>query len=439
MTKYEKYKDSGFDWIGEIPEHWEVKKLKHCFTKIGSGTTPTAGNKEFYEGGQFNWLQTGDLNNGIIKETEKKVTQFALNKYSILKNYPIGSIVIAMYGATIGKTGFLAVETTTNQACCVFSQPKSIESKYVFYWLNSIKKHIISLSYGGGQPNINQEQLRSLSFALPPTKKEQTTIANYLDKKTEEIDKLITQKKQLLKLYKEEKKAIINQAVTKGINPDVKLKDSGIEWLGDIPEHWEVKKIKYLGKFINGYSFKSTDFDSNGVKVLKISNIQNMHIDWSDSSYVDEKFYDIHKDFRVFKNDLVFALTRPIISTGIKVALIDTDEKILLNQRNSVYRPSQIQIKWFYYLLLSKNFIQEFDSCIDNTGQQPNISSNDIGEIAIPVPSDSEQYELINFIDKHNNEINLKINKTQKLIDLLTEYRTALISEVVTGKIKVTK
>ncbi len=422
MKKYDKYKDSGFDWIGEIPEHWNIATIGRI-SNLGRGRVISSIEIN-NNAGEYPVYSSQTKNNGVMGY---------LNTYDFEGKY----VTWTTDGANAGTVSYREGKFNCTNVCGTI-QPKNwdnIELKFLPYFLNLGTRFSVRLDIN---PKLMNNMMAKIPIAIPP-KNEQTFIANYLDKKTEEIDKLITQKKQLLKLYKEEKKAIINQAVTKGINPDVKLKDSGIEWLGDIPEHWEVKKIKYLGKFINGYSFKSTDFDSNGVKVLKISNIQNMHIDWSDSSYVDEKFYDIHKDFRVFKNDLVFALTRPIISTGIKVALIDTDEKILLNQRNSVYRPSQIQIKWFYYLLLSKNFIQEFDSCIDNTGQQPNISSNDIGEIAIPVPSDSEQYELINFIDKHNNEINLKINKTQKLIDLLTEYRTALISEVVTGKIKVTK
>jgi type I restriction enzyme S subunit len=240
MTRYDSYKDSGIEWIGEIPSHWEVKKVSYCFSQIGSGTTPSASNQHYYENGEYNWLQTGDLNDGEIFETSKKITQYAINDYSTLRFYPPNSLVIAMYGATIGKTGLLKIESATNQACCVLSQSENTDYKFGFYWLNYIKSYILSLSYGGGQPNINQEQIRNLKIHIPPFE-EQTAIATYLDRKTSEIDKLIADKKRLLELYEEEKTAIINQTVTKGIDPDVKMKDSGIEWLGEIPEHWEVK------------------------------------------------------------------------------------------------------------------------------------------------------------------------------------------------------
>ena len=152
-----KMKDSGVEWIGEIPEHWDKKKITYCFQKIGSGTTPTSGQNEYYENGEFNWLQTGDLNDGEILVTSKKITKLALKDYTTLRFYPIDSIVIAMYGATIGKLGILKIESTTNQACCVLSNPQGVDVRFIYYWFISNKKDIISLSYGGGQPNINQD------------------------------------------------------------------------------------------------------------------------------------------------------------------------------------------------------------------------------------------------------------------------------------------
>ncbi len=164
-----------------------------------------------------------------------------------------------------------------------------------------------------------------------------------------------------------------------------------------------------------------------------------MRIDWSDSSHIDESFYENFPAFRVYKNDLVFALTRPIISTGIKASLIHDDEKILINQRNSIFRTNSIEIKWIFYMLLSTQFINDFDKRIDKTGQQPNISSNAIGDISIPVPPLKHQTAIVNYIETETARINAKITKTKKTIELQKEYRTALISEVVTGKIKVTE
>ena len=206
-------KDSGIDWLGEIPEHWEVKKLSYLFGKIGSGTTPKSGNPEYYENGSINWLQTGDLNDDEIYYTSKLITEAALKDYSTLRFYPQDSIVIAMYGATIGKTGILKIEATTNQACCVLAEPENIKTKFAFYWFNSAKKHIISLSYGGGQPNINQEMIRTLKVQLPP-KEEQVAIIQYIEKETARIDAKVTKTQKLIELLKEYKTALISEVVT---------------------------------------------------------------------------------------------------------------------------------------------------------------------------------------------------------------------------------
>lgn len=208
-----KMKDSGIEWLGEIPEHWELRKISQGFSKIGSGTTPSAGNSLYYENGVHNWLQTGDLTNGLISKTSKKLTDKALEDYSTLRFYEKGSLVIAMYGATIGKVGILNIETTTNQACCVLSSSESWLIMYAYYWFIANKEHVVRLSYGGGQPNISQEVIRTLRLTTPPIS-EQQQIISYLDKETLRIDALIEKTTKQIDLLKEYKEALINEFVT---------------------------------------------------------------------------------------------------------------------------------------------------------------------------------------------------------------------------------
>lgn len=441
MKPYDAYKDSDIEWIGEIPDHWEVKKIKHrCYVKARVGWKGLKSD-EFLQDG-YAYLVTGsDFKNDKVNWKECYLIdkeRYDEDPYIQLQDE---DLLITKDG-TIGK---LAIVNNLDKPAClnsgifvVRSTKDDFSTEFLFWILKSkmFTQFNEYTSYGSTIQHLYQNVFVEFGYTFP-SKEEQIAIASYLDRKIAEIDALIADKKRLLELYEEEKTAVINQAVTKGLDPKAKMKDSGIEWLGEIPEHWKISPLKYLGKFINGYSFKSTDFSSSGVRVLKISNIQHMRIDWSDESFIDSSFYESNKNFRVLKNDLVFALTRPIISSGIKVALVDSIEKILLNQRNSIYRPTDLSVKWIYYILLSPSFIEEFDSRIDKTGQQPNISSNDIGKIVIPIPEESEQNAIIEFIDKQYSIIVNKVIKTKKLIELLTEYRTALISEVVTGKIKV--
>ncbi|MEI7952535.1 MAG: restriction endonuclease subunit S, partial [Synechococcaceae cyanobacterium ELA182] len=237
FPRYLAYKPSGVEWLGEVPEHWEVWKLSHAFTLIGSGTTPKTDNRDYYDGGEIPWVNTGDLNDRELDECKKRITALAITEHSALTIYPAGSLLIAMYGATIGKLALLNFAATVNQACCVFTGKSEIASKFMFYWFLGLRQQIISLATGGGQPNISQDILRTLRVAIPPLS-QQRQIATFLDHETAKIDALIAEQQRLIELLQEKRQAVISHAVTKGLNPDAPMKDSGVEWLGEVPEHW---------------------------------------------------------------------------------------------------------------------------------------------------------------------------------------------------------
>ncbi|MDF1894262.1 restriction endonuclease subunit S [Rahnella contaminans] len=205
-------KDSGVEWLGEVPQTWEMWKLAHAFEVIGSGTTPSSDNDGWFEG-DIPWVTTGELRETVITHTVKKVSKLTLERFSALKIHPVGSVVIAMYGATIGRLGILGVKSTTNQACCVLTFSRVIDNKYLYYWLGGYKDNIIRLSSGGGQPNINQEKVASLKISSPILK-EQTQIAAFLDHETAKIDKLIDLQLLQIELLKERRTALISAAVT---------------------------------------------------------------------------------------------------------------------------------------------------------------------------------------------------------------------------------
>jgi type I restriction enzyme S subunit len=231
--QYAEYKDSGVEWLGEIPIDWEMWKLTHAYTQIGSGTTPPTNNEKWFEG-NIPWVTTGELREKVILDTTKKISEKTIDQFPTLRKYPVGSIAIAMYGATIGRLGIFGVEATTNQACCVMTLSKVIDNKYLFYWLHAFKDEIVQLSSGGGQPNINQEKVASLKISAPNFI-DQNAIANFLDHETAKIDSLIEKQKQLIQLLKEKRQAVISHAVTKGLDPSVKMKNSGVQWLGEVP------------------------------------------------------------------------------------------------------------------------------------------------------------------------------------------------------------
>lgn len=205
-------KDSGVEWIGKVPEHWEVMKTSLLYTNIGSGTTPSTSKQEYYEDDGFCWLQTGDLNDGYITDTSKKISKVAVKDYK-LRFYPVGSIVIAMYGATIGKIGLLKISTSTNQACCVLPYSNKMNEMYAFYVCQIAKKQMLLEAVGGGQPNISQDIIKKLKLPVPPLC-EQQAIAVYLDKRCSEIDKAIATQQKRIALLQELRQSVIKEAIT---------------------------------------------------------------------------------------------------------------------------------------------------------------------------------------------------------------------------------
>ncbi|MDY0207227.1 MAG: restriction endonuclease subunit S, partial [Pseudomonas sp.] len=263
---YPEYKDSGVEWIGDIPKEWELWKLTHAYEEIGSGTTPPSESDEWY-GGNVPWVTTGELREKEIYSTAKNVTDDALRRFTALRKFPKGSIAIAMYGATIGRLGVFGVEATTNQACCVLTKSNVVDNHYLYYWLQAFRQDIVNLASGGGQPNINQEVVASLKISCP-AKSEQKIIVSFLDNETAKIDTLIDKQQQLIQLLKEKRQAAISHAVTKGLNPNAPMRDSGVEWLGEVPEHWDVTYIKHLSIVKRGASPRPIDdpryFDESG-------------------------------------------------------------------------------------------------------------------------------------------------------------------------------
>ncbi|EHQ4996682.1 restriction endonuclease subunit S, partial [Campylobacter jejuni] len=211
LDKNVNFKDSGIEYLGEIPQHWKLVRLG-LILKTSSGTTPDSGNDKYYKGGQIVWINSGDLNDGFLKDSKRKITQDALDDYSVLKIFDKDSLIIAMYGATIGKTAILKVNACVNQACCVLEKSAWYNTFYLFYLFNRYKKELISMGSGGGQPNISQDIIKNLKIPLPPLK-EQEQIANFLDEKCKKIDLLIEKTEKQIKLIKEYKTTLTNQAV----------------------------------------------------------------------------------------------------------------------------------------------------------------------------------------------------------------------------------
>ena len=210
-NRYDKYKDSGIAWIGEIPEHWDKNKIIRLFSIIGSGTTPKSSKEDNYIG-SVNWIQSGDINGGYIENCKNTISDTALKEYPTLKIYKAPFIIVAMYGASVGNISISNIDGCVNQACCVMNETKQ-NFKYLFYAMNSVKKYLIYKAEGGGQPNISQDKIKNTWLPIPPLS-EQQSITDYLDQKCSEIDELISIKQQKIEKLKDYKKSLIFECVT---------------------------------------------------------------------------------------------------------------------------------------------------------------------------------------------------------------------------------
>jgi type I restriction enzyme S subunit len=412
-------------WLPQIPEHWEIVKVRHLFKESTKKGFP------------HETLLVASQEHGVVsKDAYGKRTVEATKDFHNLKLVEQGDYVISLRSFQ-GGIELAHQRGIISPAYTVLKETQLIDKRY---FKNLFKSppfiSLMTLCVKGireGQ-NIDYPTFKNEFLPFPPIE-EQKAIAEYLDKKNDEIDRFIRNKEALIGLLEEQKQSVLRKLVASGLNENKELKNSNVKWIGKIPCNWNIMKIKYLGKFTNGYSFDSGDFVDEGIKVIKISNIQPMQLLWEDVSFVKESFYDRYKAYRVTKGDLVFALTRPIIKGGIKVAFIDIEEKLLINQRNAVYKPrNKLYKDWIYFVILNKDFINEFNIKIDHTGQQPNISTNDIGNIYIPLPSIFEQKKLVESIKYSWAKINVAITKSRQEIASIKQYREALITDLVTGK-----
>lgn len=429
--QYPEYKASNVEWIKEIPKHWDVWKTTHGFNTIGSGTTPKSDNSEYYNG-DINWITTSELRENEIFESKQKITDLALEDYSALELYPPDSIIIAMYGATIGRLGILKTNSTVNQACCVLSEPKAFKEKFFFYWLQYRKSILISLSVGGGQPNLSQDDLKSLRVPLPPLP-EQKAIATFLDHQTTRIDQLIEKKKRILDLLDEQRQATITRAVTKGIDPNAKKKDSGIEWLGEVPEHWDVTKVKFTGSIKYGLGEPPEKLEG-GLPFIRATDIYRGIINSDKLQYINPDAVPWSRKPELKAKDIL--VVRSGAYTGDSAIVPDEWEGAIAGY-DMVYTSNTADPEFVANAFLSKYVLEAQFHIARSRAAQPHLNAEELGNCMLLLPPMKEQKEIVTFLKKMTTKLDYLKSKIIKAINHLEEYRSSLITQAVTGKIDV--
>jgi len=438
MKRYDTYKDSGVEWIGEIPSHWFCVGTNKVYNDLGTGTTPTSDNTEYYSDNGYHWITTTDLNEGIMYDTLSKITKKSVEDYPNLRLYPSGSIYISMYGGRIGKLGVSTFDSYCNQSVCVLPKNDKIIVKFFYYWFLGFQEFVKGMGRGGGQPNINKDMIKSFpTVKIPLT--EQQQIVSFLDTKTLLIDSLIEKTQRKIELLKEKRTSLINEVVTKGLNPNVEMKDSGVEWIGEIPSHWSLKKIGYVSKLLTGNPWKSDLFDfESGIKIVRGENVSEGFLRWGSRTRFWKEEVEENSIFYLKEGDIIIGMDGSKVGKNF-VRINKVDLPLLLHQRMCrirVYEGYE-STKFIEYWIGSEMFRFYID--ISKTDPMiPHITQKNIFDFKIPFPSFSEQQQIVSYLDEQTQLIDNTISIEEKRIELLKEYRQSLISEVVTGKLKVT-
>jgi len=430
---YPAYRDSGVEWSDKLPEQWGAVHLRWIST-LYAGGTPSKAIEEYWENGSVPWLNSGEVNQRTITEASTYITESAY-KNSSAKWIPKCSLVMALagQGKTKGMIAQLAIDATCNQSMAAIVPHAGINARYLYWWLDSNYQNIRNTAGGDLRDGLNLELLGDIGCPIP-CEKEQVAIVSFLDHETAKIDALIEKQQRLIELLKEKRQAVISHAVTKGLNPSAPMKDSGVEWLGEMPAHWIVKRLKHIspkigvGLVIN----PSTYTRDEGVYFLFGGDVKEHELDLSNARRMSPEDSDRLLPSRLSHRDLVcIRVGYPGVTAVVPKELEGANCASVVVIRRGLFNSD-----WLCAAMNTWVGRQQVELCSYGAAQkQFNVA--DAVDFVFPVPPIGEQDEIANFVSNTLDRFNLLSSKAEIQISLLQERRTALISAAVTGKIDV--
>jgi type I restriction enzyme S subunit len=437
---YPAYKDSGVEWIGKVPEGWRIVPLK-ALAQIVNGATPESGNPEYWDG-DIAWFTPADLDNENVSELiepRRRITAEGLASCAA-RLTPAGSVILSTR-APVGSVGVTLIPSATNQGCRTLVTNPRILPKLLAEMLVAARSELSLRSNGTTFQELSTDSLASLRIHLAPLE-EQTAIVSFLDRETARIDALIAKKTEFIELLAKKRQALITHAVTKGLNPKAKMKDSGVEWIGDVPDHWLVAQLGKIaiarcdGPF--GSGLKSEHYQPDGVRVIRLQNIG-----WASFKDGNEAFIS-HEHWR------------DVLGCGHEVLPDDVLIGGLGDDRNPLGRacvapanlgPAMVKADCYRFRLNKNRAVPEFialalsatarSECgyLATGATRDRLNLGLASARVVPIPPRNEQVDIVASLNRDTARIDLLASKTQHSIDLLKKRRSALITAAVTGQI----
>ncbi|MEI6673939.1 MAG: restriction endonuclease subunit S [Verrucomicrobiota bacterium] len=431
FPRYPKYKPSGVEWLGEVPEHWEVKRLRYFASVLRGKFTHRPRNDPMFYDGEFPFVQTGDITGSSRYITGFKQT---LNErgVAVSKEFPKGTLVMAI-AANIGDVAILDFPAFFPDSIVGLVPMSGIDLNYLYYLMIGMKQQMLMTATVSTQMNLNVDQICSLASACP-TLPEQTRIVAFLDAETAKIDELVAEQRRLMDLLKEKRQAVISHAVTKGLNPNAPMKSSGIEWLGEVPEHWEVRRVKSVSSFITsgprGWSERVGEVGSLFVQSGDLND--SLAVEFAGSKRVQVGNDAEATRTLLCNGDVVVCITGA--KTGNVAICTTVPEAAYINQHLCLIRPTQEILPVFLGILLKGKLGQTYFE-LSQYGLKQGLSLEDVKEAPVLVPPRVEQVAIVAYLGAESDRFDTLTAEAQRAIDLLQERRTALISAAVTGQI----
>lgn len=422
LKSYLKYRDSDLPWLDKMPAHWEEKRAKFFFHEVD----------ERSETGAEELLSVSHLT-GVTLRSQKNVTMFKAESYVGHKLCRPGDFAVNTMWAWMAALGVTKQTGIVSPSYGVYrpQDHRAYVPEYLDHLLRTkpyvTEYYCRSTGIRTSRLRLYPDELLDIPVIRPP-REEQKIMVAYLSAKDHQIARLIRTKQQLIDLLSEQKQAIIHRAVTCGLDADAPTKPTGLDWLPEVPGHWKTRKLKYLARFHNGLAFKPADWKDSGVPIIRIQNLNGS----GEFNYTDRS--DLPERLLIHPGDMMFSWSGNR-GTSFGPFIWDRALPAYLNQHIFKIEGYSLNKRYFYYALLTvtKHIEEQSHGIIGLV----HVTKPELGAISIPIPPPDDQIKIVDYIEKETKTINMAIQRAQREITLIREYRTRLISDVVTGKLDV--